>query len=201
MPKRKPENATIEVILLETDKHLGEKYEKVRVKPIFARNVLLPKAKAVLATPMNINNYKQKMESAMKEIAKKATDMKDLFSKIQENDWLLFAVKANDEEVLYAKIDENDIVKKINEEYKIDIQPHFFKLKKKITELGVYTVPFLYKEMKAEVKIVVEEENDKAESRKSKAESVEGEITEEWEAAKKPATKAKTAKKDVKKKK
>ena len=86
MPKRKPENATIEVILLETDKHLGEKYEKVRVKPIFARNVLLPKAKAVLATPMNINNYKQKMESAMKEIAKKATDMKDLFSKIQEND-------------------------------------------------------------------------------------------------------------------
>ena len=92
---------------------------------------------------------------------------------------MLFAVKANDEEVLYAKIDENDIVKKINEEYKIDIQPHFFKLKKKITELGVYTVPFLYKEMKAEVKIVVEEENDKAESRKSKAESVEGEITEE----------------------
>lgn len=86
MPKKKPENATIEVILLETDKHLGEKYEKVRVKPIFARNVLLPKAKAVLATPMNINNYKQKMESAMKEIAKKATDMKDLFSKIQEND-------------------------------------------------------------------------------------------------------------------
>ena len=97
MPKRKTENATIEVILLEADKHLGEKYEKVRVKPIFARNVLLPKNKAVLATPMNINNYRQKMESAQKEIEKKANDLKDLFAKIEEANGLLFVVKVNEE--------------------------------------------------------------------------------------------------------
>lgn len=158
MPKRKPENANVEVIVLEASRHLGEKYEKIRVKPVFARNVLLPQKKVVLATPMNINNYKQKMDAAQKEIAKKATDMKDLFAKIQENDGLTFVVKVNDEGHLYAKIDENDIAKQIHEEYKIEVPSHLFKLKKKIAEVGAYKVAFLYKDMKAEVKITVEAE-------------------------------------------
>ena len=88
------------------------------------------------------------MEAAQKEIAKKATDMKDLFAKIQENDGLTFVVKVNDEGHLYAKIDENDIAKQIHEEYKIDVPSHLFKLKKKIAEVGSYKVAFLYKDMK-----------------------------------------------------
>ena len=55
MPKRKLENRTIEVILLQADKHLGERFETVKVKPIFARNVLLPNGIAVLADKGNIN--------------------------------------------------------------------------------------------------------------------------------------------------
>lgn len=179
MPKRKPENSTIEVILLEADKHLGEKYEKVRVKPIFARNVLLPNGKVVLATAMNINNYKQKMEAAQKEIAKKATDLKDLFAKMQENDGITFTVKVNEEGHLYAKIDENDIVAKVKEEYKVDVQSHFFKLKKKIVEVGTYTVPFLYKDMKAEVTVTVKEEEVKAKKKKEEATEEVGEETAE----------------------
>jgi large subunit ribosomal protein L9 len=159
MPKRKTENATIEVILLAADKHLGEKYEKVRVKPIFAKNVLLPHNKAVLATPMNINNYRQKMESAQKEIEKKAADLKDLFAKIEEANGLSFVVKVNDEGGLYAKIDENDIIKKIAEDYKIDVPSHLFKMKKKITETGTYKVAFLYKDMKIDVQVSVEAED------------------------------------------
>ncbi len=158
MPKRKTENATIEVILLEANKHLGEKYEKVRVKPIFARNVLLPKNTAVLATPMNINNYKQKMEAAQKEIEKKASSMKDLFTKIQANDGLVFTVKVNKEGSLYAKIDENDIAKKIAEEYKMNIEPYLFKMKKKVSEIGDYNVTFIYKEYKTDIPVKVEAE-------------------------------------------
>ncbi len=178
MPKRKTENATIEVILLEADKHLGEKYEKVRVKPIFARNVLLPKNKAVLATPMNINNYRQKMESAQKEIEKKANDLKDLFAKIEEANGLLFVVKVNEEGWLYAKIDENDIVKKIAEDYKIDVPSHLFKMKKKITETGTYKVAFLYKEMKTDVQVSVEAE---APVKEEKTEAVEESVAESAE--------------------
>jgi len=72
MPRRKVENRTIKVILLESNKHLGEKFELVNVKPIYARNVLLPKNMAVLATPDMVNKYAQKMEAATKERERKA---------------------------------------------------------------------------------------------------------------------------------
>lgn len=84
MAKRLYENKTIEVILLETDKHLGEKYEVVRVKPIFAQNVLLPKGKALLATTGNLNNYKAKMEAAQKDIKKKIANIDTLFGEISQ---------------------------------------------------------------------------------------------------------------------
>jgi ribosomal protein L9 len=76
MPRRKLENRTIEVILLESNKHLGEKFEIVRVKPIFARNVLLPKNMAVLATADSVNKYSQKIKASEKERALKAEGFK-----------------------------------------------------------------------------------------------------------------------------
>jgi len=72
MPRRRLENRTIEVILLESNKHLGEKFEIVRVKPVFARNVLLPKNMAVLATANMVNRYSQKIKAAEKERVAKA---------------------------------------------------------------------------------------------------------------------------------
>lgn len=191
MPKRSSKNAHIEVILLHADKHLGEKYEKVKVKPIFARNVLLPKAIAVLATSVNLNNYKQKMEAAEKERSNKASDLQNLFAKIQADDGLTITRKVNKEGTLYAKVHEEDIVKEIADKYSIDTEAHLFKMKKKITEPGTYTVPFIYKELKAEVRVqVVGEEEAKA--KEEKTEEIVAETTEAKPAKK--TTKATTAK-------
>jgi ribosomal protein L9 len=44
----------------------------VKVKPIYARNVLLPKNMAVLATADMVNKYSQKMEIAKKDRENKA---------------------------------------------------------------------------------------------------------------------------------
>jgi len=84
MPKRKVENKVIEVILLQSDKHLGEKFEIVKVKPIFARNVLLPQNIAVLADAMNKNKFAQKMKAAEDDRKKKASGLEDLFTKLHE---------------------------------------------------------------------------------------------------------------------
>jgi len=97
MPKRKLENSTIEVILLQQNKHLGEKYEVIRVKPIFARNVLLPQNIVVLADKANLHKYQQKMLSAKKDLAKKAAGFEDLLMKIQADNGLKFEKKANKE--------------------------------------------------------------------------------------------------------
>jgi large subunit ribosomal protein L9 len=84
MPKRKLENKTVEVILLQSDKNLGEKFEIVRVKPIFARNILLPQNIAVLADAANKNKFAQKMKAADADRQKKASGLEDLFVKLNE---------------------------------------------------------------------------------------------------------------------
>lgn len=160
MPKRKAENKTIEVILLESDKHLGEKYEIIRVKPIFAKNVLFPNNIAVFADAVNRNNYAQKMAAAEEQRKKKAADFDDLFMKIQNDNGLLITRKTNKDKTLYAKVNEEDIVKAIDEIYSIKVDSHLFKLKKKINALGTFNVPFMYKDMKKEVAVRVEEEKE-----------------------------------------
>ena len=163
MPRRKLENKTIEVILLQSDKHLGEKFEIVRVKPIFARNVLLPKNMAVLADSNNKNKFAQKMVAAEVDRKKKAAGLEDLFVKLHSDEGITLVRKANADGTLYAKVDENDITTKINEIYGVDIQAHYLKLKKKITILGTFTVPFLYKELKKDLIVKVEQDPEEAE--------------------------------------
>ncbi|MEI7558128.1 MAG: 50S ribosomal protein L9 [bacterium] len=163
MPKRKLANKTVEVILLQSDKHLGEKFEIVNVKPIFARNVLLPKAMAVLADANNKNKYAQKMKAAESDRKKKAENLDDLFVKLHTDGNINLVRKANAEGTLYAKVDEQDIVTAINSIYGTTIEPHYLKLKKKITALGTYVVPFLYKEFKKEITVKVDQDPEEAE--------------------------------------
>jgi len=190
MAKRLSVNRTIEVIMLQNDKHLGEKYEIVRVKPIFARNVLFPNKIAILADKEAKNNYAQKMEAAKISREKKAASLEDLFSKITEDGGIEITRKANKDNTLYAKVDENDIVEKIKEVYGIEVESHLFKLKKKLNEVGTYPVVFTYNDLKREVvvKIIAEvDKNAKKEEEKEEVKEVvktKEEIRAEREAAK-----------------
>lgn len=182
MPRRKLENRTIEVILLESNKHLGERFEIVRVKPVFARNVLLPKNMAVLATANMVNRYSQKIKAAEKERAAKAEWFKWLLANIEKDGWLVFTGKVNKDGTLYAKIDESDIAKLVKETYKLDVEDHFFKMKKKITTIWDFMVPFLYKDIKWDIAVRVNAENPEVIEKKEKVKVVkEEEKVEEWE--------------------
>ncbi len=163
MPKRKVENKVIEVILLQSDKHLGEKFEIVKVKPVFARNVLLPKNIAVLGDANNKNKFAQKMAAAKVDRKKKAAGLDDLFAKLHNDGGITLVRKANADGTLYAKVNETDIATAINTAYGTEIEPHYLKLKKKITALGNFTVPFLYKELKKDVAVKVEQDPEEAE--------------------------------------
>ena len=160
MPKRKTENRNVEVIMLQSDRYLGEKYEIVKVRPIFAKNILLPQKIVVLADAANRNIYGQKMKAAEDQRNKKAADLNDLFMKIQADNGLFLTRKANKDLTLYAKVDEKDVVAEIEAKYGIAIEPHFFKLKKKFNQVGSFTVPFLYKTMKKEVAVTIDAEKE-----------------------------------------
>jgi len=208
MPKRTTKNRSIEVILLQADKHLGEKFEIIRVKPVYARNILLPKGIVVIADTNSKNKYAQKMVAATAERVNKAKSLDELFMKIQNDGGIVLVRKANKEMSLYAKVDENDIAQGLKDKYGIDIEPHYIKLKKKLTTLGQFNVPFLYKELKKDIPVKIEQDPEEA-KKHAKAEGKEGEKAVESDTwlvkskvqlrAEKEATKAKErAEKDAK---
>jgi large subunit ribosomal protein L9 len=63
-------NAVVEVILLEKIDNLGNIGARVKVKPGYGRNFLLPQGKATLATPENV----AKFETMRVELERKAAD-------------------------------------------------------------------------------------------------------------------------------
>lgn len=98
----------MEVILLEKVRNLGNLGDRVKVKPGFGRNFLIPQSKAVFATPANIASF----EARRSELEK---NEKQAFAKAEQraaaiND-LTIEVKAmaSDEGKLYGSVGVNEI--------------------------------------------------------------------------------------------
>lgn len=82
------------------------------------------------------------MEDAKVIKGKKSDGYKDVFKKIADDNGLVFEMNANEKGALYEKIDPAHVVAKINELYKVEVEDHLFKMKKKISALGEYSIPF-----------------------------------------------------------
>lgn len=173
MPRRSYINRTVDVILLQDDKHLGEKYEVVRVKPIFAKNVLFPKGIATLATPGSLHDYQAKMQAATKKREKKQSTYEELAQKIVEAEGVIITRKVNEKNILYSKVDAQDVANAINEQFGKELPLQYISIKKKIWSLWEYTVPLTYGEMKKMITIKVVAEQETAKEVKIEAESPE----------------------------
>ena len=175
----------IEVILLVNDKHLGERFEIIKVKPVYARNILIPKKMAVLADSSSKNAYEQKMKAAEIERTKKSQSLDEVFTKIHEDGGITLVRKANKDNTLYAKVDENDLIEAIKEKYGVEIESHFFKLKKKLTAVGQYAVPFMYKSLKKELIVNIEADPEEQKKHKKSDEKSSDEKSDESDEKKK----------------
>lgn len=151
----------IDVIVLEPSKHLGEKYDIVKVKPIFARNVLFPQSKAVLADADALYAYKDKIEKAKQNKVKRSDAFTSLFKKIEDDGGLEFTMKANDKGVLYEKIHASHLVKTIKESYGEELEEHRFKMKKHLSNVGEYSVPFHYNNVESILSVSIKGDYDK----------------------------------------
>ena len=100
----------MEVILLERAHRLGGIGDRVKVKSGYGRNWLLPKGKAVLATPENIIQFEAKREELKKaeaEVLNKATERAQAFKDLM----LIIRAKTADEGgKLFGSIGVQDIV-------------------------------------------------------------------------------------------
>jgi large subunit ribosomal protein L9 len=97
------------VILLEKVQNLGKLGDRINVKNGYARNFLLPKGKAVLATPQNVAIFEQRradLEKAEADILAKAQARRDAIN----GKTLTISAKAGDEGKLFGSVGTADIV-------------------------------------------------------------------------------------------
>lgn len=104
----------MEVILLEKMRNLGALGQKVKVKPGFARNFLIPQGKAVYANEANLAKFEARraeLEKIESEKHGKALTRQQALNAIGT---ITIAAKAGDEGKLFGSIGTRDIVDAIN---------------------------------------------------------------------------------------
>lgn len=104
----------MEVILLERIRNLGSLGDKVNVKAGYGRNYLVPKGKAVYATPASIAKFearRSELEKIEAEHLKAAQDKKQALENLGV---IVIHSKAGDEGKLFGSIGTRDIAEAIN---------------------------------------------------------------------------------------
>lgn len=103
----------MQVILLEKIRNLGNLGEQVKVKPGHGRNYLIPKGKALRATPENIAKFETRRVELEKAEAEQLASAKAKAAKLTD---LLVEIKAkaSEEGKLFGSVSARDIVEAIH---------------------------------------------------------------------------------------
>lgn len=136
MPRSR--NGNIELLLAENVDNLGEQGDIVTVKPGYARNYLIPRGLATVATPLNkmrVETHKKRQEEVM---AKKRKVLRDLANSVGKYSVTIEA-NAKSDATLYGSIGAQEIAKSL-QTAGYEVSPDHVKLEGPIRELGMYTV-------------------------------------------------------------
>lgn len=164
--------ATTTILLREDIETLGGRGEIVTVKSGYARNFLLPKGIAILATKGNIKQVEKEREILLKKAAEDKSTA-DMQAEQMKDIKLNFERKAGETGTLFGSVTSIDVTAALNDlGYEIDRKQ--VKLKDPIKELGEYTVDVrLHREVILEVPVKVRAEGELVpeEEKKEKAET------------------------------
>jgi len=103
----------MEVILLQRVANLGNIGDKVKVKPGFGRNYLLPQGKAALATAANLKKFEER-RAELEKLAADELESAKLRSGQLENFRLSLSAKAGNEGKLFGSIGTSDIAEALS---------------------------------------------------------------------------------------
>lgn len=103
----------MEVILLEKMRNLGALGEKVKVKPGYARNFLIPQGKAAYATKDNLAKFEQRRVELEKIEAEKLKHALERQKSLSALPTITIKAKAGEEGKLFGSIGTRDIAEAI----------------------------------------------------------------------------------------
>ena len=144
----------MKVVLLETIDGMGSVGQEVKVKDGYARNFLIPRGMALLATDSNLKAFKDKIQARIRAEAK----TKDHAAKLAEelsSVMLKFTVKVGQEGKLFGSVTNADIFDALNHKgFEVDKKKII--LAEPIRHVGTHEVAVrLYPEVTAHIKVEV----------------------------------------------
>lgn len=104
----------MEVILLEKVRNLGALGDKVKVKPGFARNFLVPKGKAAYANEANLAKFEQRRAELEKIAAERHGKAEERQAKLNALTGITITMKAGDGGKLFGSVGVRDITDVLN---------------------------------------------------------------------------------------
>jgi large subunit ribosomal protein L9 len=147
-------NTQVQVILREEVAKLGQAGDVVGVRPGYARNYLVPKGMATLATASKLAQVEHNRRVIAEKLAKELKDLNAVKHKIQSL-VLEASAQAGEEGRLFGSITSQNIADLLAEKG-IDIDRRKIALDDSIKELGEHKVEIkLQRELSATVKLVV----------------------------------------------
>jgi large subunit ribosomal protein L9 len=149
----------MEVILRETIDTLGRAGQVVKVADGYARNYLLPRKLAYLATPGNVKVMEFERQSLLRKDAKmkdEAEQQKAILDKVE----LVVRRKVGEQNVLYGSVTNSDVADEL-EKKGFQIEKRKIHMDDHIKQLGQFEIPIrLFKEVTATIKLTVEAETE-----------------------------------------
>ncbi len=154
--------STVQVILAEDVPNLGHLGDVVTVKRGYARNYLLPKRLAVVATDRNQKELEHHRRVLQQKLAKRIEEAKSLAEKL-DGVSLTIPRKVAEDEKLYGSVSERDIQKALAEEG-IQVETRHIILERHIKNIGMFDVPIrLAKGVEVTIKVWVVPEDTEVE--------------------------------------
>jgi len=148
----------MDVILREDIDNLGARGQVVHVAAGYARNFLLPKRLAVVATEANKKIIEQERQAHLRKEAKLKTEAEDL-GKMLNGVTVTIAQKAGEADQLFGSVTAKDVAEAL-EKQKFTIDRRKVQLEEPIKQLGEHKITVrLHRDVTAEVTVnVVREE-------------------------------------------
>jgi large subunit ribosomal protein L9 len=147
----------MKVILKTRVPNLGLEWDIVSVKEGYARNFLLPRRLADVASPALIEASQKKVAERMKRMEELVANAKETAQKIAKIE-VKFLKKTRGNK-LYGSITEKDIQEVLASEHKLEVSKDAIHMKGHLKELGEHKVTIhLTEGVDAALKVVIEEE-------------------------------------------
>ena len=152
--------ARMKVLLTEDIPSLGLAGEVHTVARGYARNYLLPRREAILATKGALKQAEDIRQAAIRKRAQERSNA-DAQAEVLTGQQLLFNVRAGENDRLYGSITTSDIATKLEETVEFEVDRRRIALNQPIRELGLYDVTIrLMAEVDATFRVAVVREGE-----------------------------------------